>query len=143
MSTHHPLRSTLQGAWTYRSFINLVPSAKSLEDILFGEGDMRLDVNADGVFVDSTLSFGEQYPMNLQGRVDAGTAGGPPAIVLTGYGVVGTQTAGWVYAYQGFLAPTWPYGVEQRVAVVGTVIRVVPHGSGQAGLVASFVAVKH
>jgi hypothetical protein len=39
--------------------------------------------------------------------------------------------------------PSWPNGVEQRPALVGTVIRVVAHGpTSPAGFVASFVAVK-
>ena len=91
----------------------------------------------------STLSFGDGYPMQLQGGVVRGEPGAPPTIKLTAYGVVGTKTAGWVYSYIGFLAPTWAYGVDQRTTIVGTVTRVVPHGSSPAGVVASFVAVKH
>jgi len=32
--------------------------------------------------------------------------------------------------------------VNQVAAIVGTVIRTIPHGTGKAGVVASFVAVK-
>ena len=40
--------------------------------------------------------------------------------------------------------PIWPNGVDQRAAIVGSVIRTVPHNNGQAraGYVASFIAVK-
>jgi hypothetical protein len=63
-------------------------------------------------------------------------AGTPP--------VDGTGTAGWRYNYEGFLIPRWPDGIDQRAAIVGSVIRTVPHSGGKAkaGYVASFVAVK-
>lgn len=44
--------------------------------------------------------------------------------------------------------PHWPNGVGQRQAIVGTVIRTLPHSGGQpskavpAGVVASFYAVR-
>jgi hypothetical protein len=59
-----------------------------------------------------------------------------------GSGDIGGET--WVYDYVGYLVPIWPNGVEQRPAIVGSVIRTVPHSSGQAkaGYVASFIAVK-
>jgi hypothetical protein len=50
----------------------------------------------------------------------------------------------WVYDYIGYLVPIWPNGVDQRAAIVGSVIRTVPHSNGQAraGYTASFIAVK-
>jgi hypothetical protein len=41
------------------------------------------------------------------------------------------------------LIPIWPNGVDQRPAIVGSVIRMVPHSNGQAraGYIASFIAV--
>ena len=50
----------------------------------------------------------------------------------------------WVYDYVGYLVPIWPNGVDKRAAIVGSVIRTVPHNNGQAraGYVASFIAVK-
>ena len=44
--------------------------------------------------------------------------------------------------------PQWPNGVDQRPAIVGSVIRTIPHSSGEPGtvaparVVASFYAVR-
>ena len=59
----------------------------------------------------------------------------------------------WIYDYQGYLIPHWPNGVDERPAIVGSVIRTIPHsgsappGGGPppinpAGVVASFYAVR-
>ena len=50
----------------------------------------------------------------------------------------------WVYDYQGYVAPAWPNGVDQRPAIVGTIVRTVTHSHGQAkaGVVASFIALR-
>ena len=135
--------TSFTGDWTYRSFNNVVAPVQKLDDILFGEGQMQLRTDDAGALRESTLSFGEDYPMNIQGAIVDSGPGAPPTVKLTAYGVAGTKTAGWVYSYIGSLAPTWPYGVNQVTAIVGTVIRVVPHDGKPAGVVASFVAVKH
>ena len=38
----------LTGQWTYRSFRNVVEPVEKLEDILFGEGSLRLEVPEGG-----------------------------------------------------------------------------------------------
>jgi|tagenome__1003787_1003787.scaffolds.fasta_scaffold20679559_2 hypothetical protein len=139
--------SALEGEWIYRSFRNLTKPVQELKEILFGQGDLTLTVPADGLIRDGKLSFGPDYPMLVQGQayVTPGNTGTVPPVVvaLQAFGVEGTKTAGWVYAYQGYLVPTWPNGIDQRTALAGTVIRVVPHGpTSPAGVVASFVAVK-
>jgi hypothetical protein len=55
----------------------------------------------------------------------------------------------WVYDYVGWLVPVWPNSTAtlQQPAIVGSVVRTVPHsGSGggvsPAGVVASFYAVR-
>jgi hypothetical protein len=53
----------------------------------------------------------------------------------------------WVYDYTGWLIPAWPNGVGQVPAIVGSVIRTIPHSAGPgktapAGEVASFYAVR-
>ena len=55
-----------------------------------------------------------------------------------------SPSEGWVYYYIGWLVPPWPDGVDQRPAIVGSIVRTVPHSNGQAkaGKVAAFVAVK-
>lgn len=63
-----------------------------------------------------------------------------------GKGVVSGEE--WVYDYIGWLVPAWPNSNDtlQRPAIVGSVVRTVPHSSGSggvapAGVVASFYAV--
>lgn len=54
----------------------------------------------------------------------------------------------WVYDYIGYVVPPWPNGIDQRPAIVGSVIRTIPHSGGQpgtlnpAGVVASFYAAR-
>ena len=48
-----------------------------------------------------------------------------------------------VYDYVGYLAPVWPNGVDQRPAIVGSIVRTEPHSGGaEPGFVASWIAVK-
>jgi hypothetical protein len=58
------------------------------------------------------------------------TYGNPFAVRFQGFGEIGGET--WVYDYTGYLVPPWPNGVDQRPAIVGSVIRTVPHSGGQA-----------
>lgn len=139
--------SILSGDWLYRSFINTTQPAQQLSDILFGEGDITLSLDPQGFYQNSTLSFGPGYLMNLRGQAVAqneGTFSQPRfAIEMKAFGVEGQETAGWLYEHRGYLVPNWYNGVNQVTAIVGTVIRVVPHGAGSpAGVVASFVALK-
>jgi len=53
----------------------------------------------------------------------------------------------WVYDCEGDAIRPWPNGpngMDQRPAIVGTVVRTVPHSNGKsrAGVVASFIAVR-
>ncbi len=64
-----------------------------------------------------------------------------------GKGIVGG--AEWIYNYNGFLVPYWPNGVDQRPAIVGSIVRVIPHPTGPnnkstapAGVVAQWRAIK-
>ena len=49
----------------------------------------------------------------------------------------------WRYDYRGQAAYTWPNGDHQVPSLLGSVIRVVAHGDGPAGVTASFIAVRH
>lgn len=59
-----------------------------------------------------------------------------------GVGMVGGEQ--WIYDYEGYLIPDWPNGIGQVPAIVGSVIRTIPHsgGTAKAGVVASFYAVR-
>lgn len=135
----------LRGIWTYRSFINntaLIGSdAQAALALIFGEGTLRFTSAHDSVFK-AELDFGAGAAMDLFGRVVDASGISPQVLVITGTGRENTSTAKWVYQYQGFVTPDWAEGVDQVPAIVGTVIRTIPHGSGPAGVVASFVLLK-
>lgn len=137
--------NALSGNWTYRSFINNpIPVAddpnKALA-LIFGEGQLRFTSAAGRIFK-AVLDFGGDAAMDLYGTIVDGGGLIPQVLQITGTGREGTSTAKWVYQYQGYVVPDWAEGVNQVPAMVGTVIRTIPHGAGSAGVVASFVAVK-
>jgi hypothetical protein len=77
--------------------------------------------------------------------------GNPMHVRFQGTGIVNGEQ--WVYDYDGYLVPAWPNGVQQVPAVIGSVVRTVPHSGGApkgggpppinpAGVVASFYAVR-
>jgi hypothetical protein len=137
--------SNFTGNWTYRSFINdpneVGDDPQKALALIFGEGQLVVAPSAFGTFKGS-LSFGSDAVLDLQGWAAYGT---PFTARFAGVGRKGTSTEGWVYDYLCYLVPSWPNGVDQRAALVGSVIRTVPHSGGQAkaGYVASFVAVAH
>ena len=88
------------------------------------------------------LDFGGGAAMDLFGSSVAGGGVGPQVLQITGTGRESTVTDKWVYQYLGYVVPDWAEGANQVPAIVGTVIRTIPHGSGKAGGVVSFVAVK-
>ena len=137
--------SVLNGNWTYRSFVNnptpVGDDADKALQLIFGEGELRFTYVGERNFK-AVLDFGGGAAMDLFGTiVDAGGVN-PQVLLITGTGREGTSTAKWVYQYQGYVVPDWAEGVNQVAAIVGTVIRTIPHGTGKAGVVASFVAVK-
>ena len=135
----------LQGRWTYRSYRNdaaLVAgdAEKALRNI-FGEGVFTL-VASNGK-VTGTIDMGPGYVLDLSGTVVPTNGGeGRTTVMMVGTGRTGTPTAGWEYDYSGTDAFTWPKGVDQIPAFVGSVLRAKPHDGSPAGYVASFIAIK-
>jgi hypothetical protein len=133
----------ITGTWVYRSYLNRPDvmvggdPAKALS-LLFGEGVMTFDVNPGGT-LKGNLDMGGNMVLDLAGTIRAAD---PAVLRIAGIGRPGTPTDGWEYDYVGYLAETWPKGIDQVPAVVGTVIRTKPHGGGKAGVTASFIAVK-
>jgi hypothetical protein len=97
-----------------------------IDEAAFGEFRGRLIFDEDGLALNGTITYGNPFTFRFQGTGD--TPG----------------TKGWVYDYLGFLSPAWPNGIDERPAIVGTIIRAVPHSEGKAkaGIVASWIAVK-
>ncbi len=142
------MNNLLNGAWIYRSFNNvqqIVDASEPLEaHLLFGQGELVFDPVVGHDDIHGQLAFRSDPPtandarLEMVGRIEHGS---PHRIRLRGTGVAGTSAEGWVYDYVGYLAPEWPNGTDQVPAIVGTVIRSLPHGNAPAGVVASFVAV--
>jgi hypothetical protein len=124
-----------EGAWSYRSFRNNPDLAVEFNQLRFGAGTLALAAGANGS-VTGTIG-GPGWSLAITGTA---TAGDPERIELEGRGVIEKEE--WVYAYRGYVVPAWPNGIDQRDAIVGSVIRVVPHGGNPAGFVASFYAVR-
>jgi hypothetical protein len=133
---------TLLGQWTYRSFINTPApvggDAQKALALFFGEGLFTFAAG-DGDRFGGTLAFGPGVGLTLDGER---LPGEPEGFTIVGRGVDGTPTAGWRYDYHGVVGFHWPDGVDQIPSLLGTVIRVNPHGGAPAGFTASFVAVR-
>ncbi len=127
----------LAGSWTYRSFRNRPAPELAFNDLFFGQGELVIDPFATGSF-SGQLVFSPVARMLLSGT---SSAGNPFALRFQGIGD-GEGATGWIYDYVAYVVPDWPNGVDQRPAIVGSVIRTVSHGTNPAGVVASWIAVK-
>jgi len=135
--TPKPLTSPFVGNWTYRSFINNPDLNTEFNDLAFGLGTIKIKSSAMEELT-GTIG-GEGWELKLNGSTSYGN---PYTVRFQGVGTVNDET--WVYDYIGYLIPRWPAGVNQRPAIVGSVIRTVAHSKGKAaaGVVASFIAVR-
>lgn len=125
------------GTWSYRSFVNNPDLSVEFNDLRFGAGTLVLEEPEFGRISGSLGGSG--WSLSLQGW---SSLGNPFTVRFQGSGDIGGER--WVYDYLGFYAPMWPNGVDQRPAIVGTIVRTVPHSQGQAaaGVVASWYAVR-
>jgi hypothetical protein len=159
--------TSLAGQWTYRSYRNdaavlvnadtdpavqaLTPiygdgvttaaSAMKALDLIFGEGIITFDPPA-GNALTGNLDMGGGLVLDFKGTMQIAPSG-DIGIAVIGTGRAGTKTDGWEYDYKATTAPKWPNGVDQVPTLVGTVIRAKPHNGAPAGVVASFIAIKH
>ena len=129
------------GTWTYRSFLNDPDVNKAFNDLEFGRGTILIE-GTPMASLKGTIG-GPGWSLTLKG----GRAyGNPMHARFQGVGIVSGEQ--WIYDYEGYLVPDWPNGVGQVAAIVGSVIRTIPHSGGQpgsvapAGVVCSFYAVK-
>ncbi len=135
----------LVGSWTYRSFHNnptfRMKDCRQCRDVrkelIFGEADLEIDDFAPGEFR-GRLVFEDESEMALVGT---SSLGHPFTIRFQGRGVT-PGIEDWVYDYVGYPVPVWPNGVDQRPAIVGSIVRTAPHDGNPAGVVASWIAVK-
>lgn len=137
--------TNLTGAWHYRSFINdptPISTAAEALALIFGEGDLTITAASPQAGFHATLSFGGNSVMDLVGTVVAGDANHPLVANVKGHGRPNTPVADFNYDYIFYAVPAWPAGVNQRPALVGTVIRAADHGTSKKGFVASTVTLR-
>jgi hypothetical protein len=134
--------SILLGTWTYRSFLSNPDLNADFDALEFGRGNIRIDDAPLQTF--SGLIFGPGWELKLKGAI---AYGNPFSVRFQGVGIVGG--AQWIYDYSGFLVSDWPNGIDQRPALVGSIVRTIPHPAGPnnkstapAGVVAQWIAVK-
>lgn len=138
------------GKWDYRSFLNdpgaVVEATVNgeQEDVLqlFGQGVIEI-VEAPSEILEGTIG-GTGWQLQLHG---SRSYGNPATVQFQGKGII--SGAEWIYDYVGYLAPEWPNGIQQATAMVGTIVRAIPHPTGPngestapAGVVASWYAIK-
>ena len=129
------------GTWAYRSFLNDADVNKAFNDLEFGRGTIVIE-EAPMQSLKGTIG-GPTWSLTLKG---ARAYGNPMHARFQGVGQVKGEQ--WIYDYEGYLVPAGPNGVDQIAAIVGSVIRTIPHSGDQpgtvnpAGVVASFYAVK-
>jgi hypothetical protein len=136
-----PNIGSLAGTWTYRSFTNDPDPSTDFDKLQFGLGSIVIEDAPMGVL--KGRIGGPGWGLDLNGAIGYGT---PWTVNFEGRGVNGVEL--WVYDYSGYVVPPWPSGIDQRPAIVGSIVRVIPHGDGSgsgpvhpAGVVASWIAV--
>ncbi len=131
------------GTWTYRSLLNDPDLSQDFGKLEFGRGNLVIEDGPREDLLSGTIG-GPGWSLALHG---SRAYGSPMQVRFQGKGVVGGEE--WIYDYIGWLVPVWPNSDEtlQRPAIVGSVVRTIPHASGAggvspAGVVASFYAVQ-
>jgi hypothetical protein len=132
--------STLVGTWTYRSFLSNPDLSADFDSLEFGRGNLRFDPAPMDTL--TGLIYGPGWQLKLKGSINYGN---PFEVRFQGTGVVGGSE--WVYDYVGYVVRPWPNDVDQRPAIVGSIVRTIPHPSGgggtsPAGVVAQWIAVR-
>ena len=135
------------GCWTYRSLKNKPNIDEPFKDLEFARATLVIK-EADFQQLKGTIG-GDNWLLALHG---SRTYGYPmqARFQAKGLGIGGEE---WVYDYIAWLVPDWPNSNDrlQRPAMVGSVVRTVPHSSSdpnsetgiaEAGVVASFYAVR-
>jgi len=138
--SNEPNNNILIGQWTYRSLLNDPDLSTAFNDLEFGRGTIQVDQAPMNEFK-GTIG-GPGWELELKGSINYGN---PFEVRFQGKGIVGGEE--WIYDYVGYLVRPWPNGIDQQMAMVGSIVRTIPHASGSggvapAGVVASWYAVK-
>jgi hypothetical protein len=131
------------GTWTYRSLINDPNVNTDFNKLEFGRGTLVITASSSTT-LGGTIG-GPGWSLDLHGSFAYGS---PGQVRFQGRGIVNGEE--WIYDYIGWLVPVWPNSTDtlQRAAIVGSVVRTIPHAGSKpgtvnpAGVVASFYAVR-
>ena len=134
-----PETGSLVGTWTYRSLLNDPDLAMPFNNLEFGRAHIDLEAAPMGVL--KGRIYGPGWALQLSGSINYGN---PYTLRFQGRGSVGGEE--WIYDYLGYVVLPWPNGIDQRPAIVGSIVRTIPHASGTggvapAGVVCSWYAV--
>jgi hypothetical protein len=133
------LMNQLKGKWIYRSLANSKVLNTPFGNLQFGLGTIEFKKIARAQILASTLDMGSNLVLALEGEI---TATKPVTLKWRGTGIAGSPTAGWIYDYQAYLAPTWKSATDKTPVLIGSVLRVVPHNGAPAGVTGTFYMVK-
>src|ERR1043166_9039562 len=119
------------GSWTYRSVLNDPDVNSDFDKLEFGRGTLTITAKS-ATTLGGTIG-GPGWSLNLHGSFGYGS---PMQVRFQGKGLIGGEE--WIYDYIGWLVPAWPNsnGRLQRAAIVGSVVRTIPHSGGGAGTIA-------
>lgn len=125
--------------FTYRSLLNNPDLSASFDSLEFGRANLAIDVNSAGLVTGKIYDTG--WELDLFGSYQASS---PATLWFQGKGVVSGSL--WIYDYLCYVVPVIPNGINQRLALVGSITRAIPHpdgsgGTSPAGVVNSFYAV--
>ena len=131
------------GRWTYRSLLNDPSVDTDFDKLEFGRGTLVITAPSPDM-LGGTIG-GPGWSLDLHGSIGYGS---PGQVRFQGRGQVNGEE--WIYDYIGWLVPVWPNSNDrlQRAAIVGSVVRTIPHSGSApgtvapAGVVASFYAVR-
>jgi hypothetical protein len=129
------------GKWTYRSLLNDLDLDQDFDKLEFGRGTIVIE-EVEPQLLKGAIG-GPGWSLTLHG---SRAYGSPMQVRFQGKGLVSGEE--WIYDYIGWLVPARPNSTAslQRPAIVGSVVRTVPHSSdggiAPAGVVASFYAVR-
>ena len=133
------------GSWSYRSLLNDpdLSKDKKMNKLLFGDGTLVITAPSSDT-LGGTIG-GDDWSLDLHGSIGSGS---PAQVRFQGKGIVNGEE--WIYDYIGWLVPVWPNSTDilQTPAIVGSVVRTIPHSGAEpgtvnpAGVVASFYAVR-
>ena len=142
ITANNKVPDILLGTWTYRSFLSNPDLKADFDSLEFGRGIIEI-IPAEMQTVNGRI-YGPGWQLDLTGSINYGD---PFSLRFQGKGVVGE--AQWMYDYLGYLVPNWMNGQQQVPALVGSIVRAIPHPTGPngkstapAGVVAQWIAVK-